>query len=161
MNEASVWTTELERCWNESSWPVKNVITNCLSGMDTWWRGPNSRRPVTGLPLNGQCILLEQGAFYSYGRVKASKHRVLLFYFFFQTSQHNHSCFYFTSALHLGGQICCMMHVKWWHLSKQVRLWSAFSCWTYIRGAIHSIKHTLADLKASSLQQWLYVYIHS
>lgn len=52
----------------------------------------------------------------------------------------------------MGGQICRMMHVKWWHLSKQVWPWSAFSCWTYIRGAIHSIRHTPADLKASSLQ---------
>lgn len=135
MNEASVWTTDsdtMESCWNESSWPVKNVITNHLSGVDTWWRGPNSRHPVPGLPLNSKYILLEQGVFSSYGQVRDSKHRVHIFHFqhfaFFFTNQSTQSFMHLIKGLKfhisftLGGQICCMMHDKWWHLSKRVSL---------------------------------------
>lgn len=64
------------------------------------------------------------------GKVRVPKHRVLHFCFTNQSTR---------SFMHL---ICCVMHVKWWHLSKYVCPWSAFSCWTYIRQAIHSIRHT-------------------
>lgn len=102
----------MEHCWNESFPPVKNVITNHLSGTDTWRRGPNSRRPVPGLPLNSHYILLEQGVFSSYGWVRRSQST--------QSFMRLFKGLKFHISFTLGGQICCMMHVKGWHLSKQM-----------------------------------------
>lgn len=112
---------------------------------------PDEEAPTAGVQLQGchetviLCILLEQGAFSFFGRVKVPKHRVLLFNIIIHASiLHQLYTWEDKSAA------WCMSNGGIYQNKCGLDQPSAVE--HTLKGAIHSIRHTLADLKASSLQ---------